>query len=132
MPLTVHITPGATVPIHQQISDQVRRAVARGGLEAGEKLPSVRQLAEELTINPNTVARAYNDLAREGFMESRPGVGAFVARKRKVFTRQERLRRLRPKLEDLVQSGLALDFTAVELQELLASHLAEFTDHPPT
>jgi GntR family transcriptional regulator len=130
MPLTIHITPGATIPIYQQISDQVRRAVAQGGLGLGEQLPSVRQLAELLTVNPNTVARAYNDLVREGLLESRPGVGAFVARKRKVFTRQERLRRLRPKLEDLVQSALALDFTAAELLDLLGAELADFPGNP--
>jgi len=132
MPLTVQISPGAIAPIYQQITDQVRRAVAQRDLEVGEQLPSVRQLAELLTINPNTVARAYNDLVKEGLLEARPGVGAFVGRKRKMFTRQERLRRLQPKIHELVQSALALDFSAAEIKELLAEELAAFPDTKPT
>jgi len=67
----------------------VRLGVARGKLKVGEQLPSVRALAEGLVINPNTVARAYTDLAREGLIESRAGRGVFVTQKRKMFTREE-------------------------------------------
>ncbi len=90
MTLHIAISPGSNTPIYQQITDQVRLAVATGRLAVADQLPSVRALAEELVVNPNTVARAYADLAREGLIEARAGRGVFVIRKRKVFTREER------------------------------------------
>ena len=74
-----------------------------------DQLPSVRALAEELVVNPNTVARAYTDLAREGLLESRPGRGVFITRKRKMFTREEGRRRLEPLLEGLIGEAMVMD-----------------------
>src|SRR5215213_3704728 len=87
------------VPIYVQIMDQVRHAIEVGGLRAGERLPTVRRLAGDLTIAPNTIVKAYNELQRMGLVESRPGVGtvvadgvAQVARERQVAAIFERLR----------------------------------------
>ena len=99
MNLNIAINTGSATPIYKQITDQVRLAVATGKLAVGDQLPSVRALAEELVINPNTVARAYTDLAREGLIESRAGRGVFVTRKRKMFTREEGRRRLEPLMD---------------------------------
>lgn len=66
-------------PVYQQIIDQVRRDIALGRLKKGEKLPTVRQLASELLINPNTIARAYRQLEQESIIVTKPGSGAFVA-----------------------------------------------------
>src|SRR6478672_5915264 len=108
MPLEISITTGSTVPIYRQIVDQICRAIATGQLLAGEQLPSVRALAEQLVINPNTVARTYADLIREGVLEAQKGRGVFVARRRTVYTKTERLRRLDPSLEAFVNEGLYL------------------------
>ena len=78
MPLDISITTGSTVPIYRQIVDQIGRAVATGRLVAGEQVPSVRALAEELVLNPNTVARSYGDLVRDGVC------GVLIARKLRV------------------------------------------------
>ena len=85
MSLNLVITTGSDTPIYKQITEQVRLAVASGRLKVDEQLPSVRTLAEELVLNPNTVARAYTDLAREGLIESRAGRGVFLTRKRKYY-----------------------------------------------
>ena len=77
MNLNIVINTGSATPIYKQITDQVRLAVATGKLAVGDQLSSVRALAEELVVNPNTVARAYTDLAREGLIESRAGRGVF-------------------------------------------------------
>ena len=66
-------------PAYQQIIDQVKRDIALGRLMKDEKLPTVRQLASQLTINPNTIAKAYRQLEREGIIITKPGAGAFVA-----------------------------------------------------
>lgn len=66
-------------PVYQQIIDQVKRDIAIGRLGKDEKLPTVRQLAGQLAINPNTIAKAYQQMEREGIITTRPGSGAFVA-----------------------------------------------------
>ena len=107
MSLNIVISTGSDTPIYRQITDQVRLAVATGRLAISDQLPSVRALAEDLVVNPNTVARAYADLAREGLIESRAGRGVFIIRKRKVFTREEGRRRLEPLIESLVAEAMA-------------------------
>jgi GntR family transcriptional regulator len=126
--VTLHITisPGSNTPIYQQITDQVRLAAATGRLAVADQLPSVRALAEELVVNPNTVARAYADLAREGLIESRPGRGVFVIRKRKVFTREEGWHRLEPLIDALMGEAMAMDFTREELEAALAKKLGQW------
>ncbi len=78
MPVVLTVDARSGVPIYQQIVEQVKRSTALGVLQAGEQLPTVKQLALDLTINPNTVARAYRDLERDGVIETAPGRGSFV------------------------------------------------------
>lgn len=124
MALSFALSPGSEVPIYRQITDQVRLAVATGRLAVGDPLPSVRALAEQLVVNPNTVARAYADLAREGLLESRAGRGVFITRKRRVFTRAEGWRRLDPILDQLVAGAVALDIPKEELRAAFEEKLA--------
>jgi len=72
------VDPRSGVPLYLQLIEQVKRAVALGTLASGEQLPTVKSLALDLTINPNTVARAYRDLERDGIIETSPGRGSFV------------------------------------------------------
>lgn len=78
MPAIFTVDPHTGVPIYLQLIEQVKRSVALGVLTSGERLPTVKQLATELTINPNTVARAYRELEREGVIETSVGRGSFV------------------------------------------------------
>ena len=121
MPVAFNISTGSNKPIYRQLTDQVRLAVTNGKLAVGDQLPSVRALAEELVVNPNTVARAYGELTREGLLESRAGRGVFITHKRKVFSRAEAWRRLDPLLDALIGEAMILDFTRDELR-------AEFED----
>jgi GntR family transcriptional regulator len=73
------IDPKASLPIYVQIIDQVKLQVASGRLRTGDRIPTVRELASGLSINPNTVAKAYRDLEREGVLEGRPGQGSFIS-----------------------------------------------------
>ena len=116
MPVAFNISTGSNKPIYRQLTDQVRLAVTNGKLAVGDQLPSVRALAEELVVNPNTVARAYGELTREGLLESRAGRGVFITHKRKVFSRAEAWRRLDPLLNALIGEAMILDFTREELR----------------
>src|SRR5262245_18153250 len=127
----VNVTTGAGTPIYRQIVDQVRLGVATGALAPGDALPSVRQLAERLVVNPITVARAYADLVRDGVLESHQGRGVFVAnKKRQVYSRAERLRRLQQALDAFVHVAVFLDFTAEEVRRAVDEKLAELDWQP--
>jgi GntR family transcriptional regulator len=78
MPVVLTVDPRSGVPIYLQVIEQIKRSVALGVLGAGEQLPTVKQLALDLTINPNTVAKAYRELERDGVIETAPGRGSFV------------------------------------------------------
>ena len=120
------ISTGSKVPIYKQITDQVWQAVVTGRLAVGDQLPSVRALAEELVVNPNTVAHAYADLTRDGLIESRAGRGVFIAQKRKVFTPEEAWRRLEPLLDAAIGEAMALDFSRQELREAFEKKLSQW------
>jgi len=77
--MQIRIDNASDRPVYQQIIDQVKRDVASGRLVRDEKLPTVRQLAGQLVINPNTIAKSYQQLEREGIIVTKPGAGAFVA-----------------------------------------------------
>ena len=78
MPSVFTVDPHSGVPIYLQLIEQVKRSVALGVLAPGEQLPTVKQLALDLTINPNTVARVYRELERDGVIETSPGRGSFI------------------------------------------------------
>jgi GntR family transcriptional regulator len=124
--VTFNINTGSNTPIYKQITDQVRLAVAKGKVAVGDQLPSVRALAEDLVVNPNTVARAYADLMREGLLESRSGRGVFITQKRKIYSRTEGRRRLEPLLSTLIGEAMILDFTPEELREEFEEQLSKW------
>jgi GntR family transcriptional regulator len=118
------------LPIYQQLVDQVREAIARGDLKPEEQLPSVRQLSRDLVVNPNTVARAYTELEREGLLTNRPGRGAFVAEPRGELTKDARRRRLLESLDRLLTEAVHLGFTEEEVARLVASRSGRFQWNP--
>ena len=130
MPLNCRISTGSTTPIYRQLIDQIHRVILRGRLAPGDQLPSVRSLAVRLVINPNTVARAYGELARDGVIESQQGKGHFVASKRQVYTKAERRRRVAPLLEALVSEAALLDFSADDVVAALEEKLREYGLEP--
>ena len=123
-PLMLQIATGDPRPIHRQIVDGVRRQIASGELILGASLPSVRGLAMQLGINPNTVAKAYSELTAEGWLDARAGLGLFVAAPRQRLSDGERERRLDEALTRFVGDVIALDYPAELVLERLAGELA--------
>jgi GntR family transcriptional regulator len=118
------ITTGSRTPIYRQIIEQVSLGVATGALAPGDPLPSVRGLAEQHVVNPNTVAKAYAEMVRDGVLESHHGKGFFVAQKRQVYSRAERLRRLNLALDAFVHEAVCLDFADDEILQAVSQKLA--------
>lgn len=119
MALDLRISTGSPTPIFRQIVEQVRLAAATGRLAPGDALPSVRALAERLVVNPNTIAKAYAELSRDGVIETRQGKGAVLAVLRDIYTAPERQRRLAPAVETLVREAVSLGFSCEQVQQLV-------------
>src|SRR6202167_400805 len=89
-------------PVYLQLADQIRHAAASGGLRAGEPLPSLRPLAEELRINRNTIAKAYAELEAQGIIETIPGKGFFIKKNKSPFNGEARERLLLTEIDEAV------------------------------
>lgn len=103
------------VPVYRQIIDQVTGGMAAGVLKAGDQLPTVRQLAVDLAINPNTVVRAYGELEIRGVLETQQGTGTFISRQKIKRDEVERQRRLNQLVSEFIARAGAMGFTVQEL-----------------
>ena len=112
-------------PIYEQITAQIRDAVAAGELAAGEQLPSIRALAAQLRISAITTKRAYQDLEAQGYVTTVPGKGCFVAEQNLDLLREERLRRVEASLARAVCDARACGLSDDELREMLDIQLEE-------
>ena len=122
----VDIDPRDATPIYAQIERGLRAAIASGRLAAGDQLPTVRQLAVELQVNANTVARVYVDLERAGVLETRRGVGSFVrATASRARPPDEHHRRLRAFVTRLIADAAAQGFSPEELVAHIDAHRKE-------
>ena len=107
--MQIHISTSAGVPIYLQIVNQVKFLVASGRLAAGEELPPIRGLAEQLLINPNTVARAYRDLEAAGIVEKRRTAGTYVSDQGSPLARRERVKILTERIDALLAEARHMD-----------------------
>ena len=123
--LMIQIATGDPRPIGRQIVDAIRMKVATAELGQGDQLPSVRGLAQQLMVNPNTVAKAYAELTAEGWLESRQGLGLYVALQRQRLSDTERERRLDEAIGRFVNDVIPLDFPPDEVQARIASEFQQ-------
>lgn len=117
--MDIRVSPASPAPIYQQIVDQVKQLVASGRLGPGDELPTIRALAQQLLINPNTVARAYRELEVEGLVHSRVGHGTHVASGVSPLGPEARMRLLREHTAVLATHARHLGFTVDVVCELI-------------
>ena len=117
--MQIHISTADGVPIYQQIVNQVRYLIAAGRLQAGEELLPIRVLAEQLTINPNTVARAYLELERVGIVTKRHGSGTYVSEARPAVGQREKVKILTKRVDALLMEARQLEVDLTEVIKLL-------------
>ncbi|MDW7651853.1 MAG: GntR family transcriptional regulator [Bacillota bacterium] len=122
-----HVDPHSGIPIYIQLIEQIKKAVASGQLNPGEQLPSVRELALQLTINPNTVSKAYQELERQGTIQSARGLGTFVAKRNQEFGGQQEAA-LEKALETLMVEAYQLAVDEETLREKFSEKLAAWKD----
>jgi GntR family transcriptional regulator len=122
-----HITASSAVPTYMQLVEQVRQALRLGRLEPGDRLPTVREVAAAVAINPNTVLKAYRELEHEGLVEGRPGRGTFVVRSLSGPSAPT-LDRLRKRLESWVDQARAAGLEPEHIQALADSTIGALLD----
>lgn len=118
-PVNIIISNSSNKPIYQQITDQVKNLILSGELTSGDTLPSMRLLAKELRISVITTKRAYEELEREGFIETVPGRGSFVADKNPQLMREEHLKRIEENLTKAAVIAKNAKLSSEELIEML-------------
>src|SRR5437868_10744513 len=110
IPLMLAVRAGDSRAISRHIVDEILLKISTGAIGTGDQLPSVRALAVQLTVNPNTVAKAYGQLTSEGWLESRPGLGLYVAEPRAQLSAAERKRRFGEALDHFVNEVIAVRY----------------------
>lgn len=125
------IDPNNGVPIYDQVVRQVKYAVAEGSLSPGDRVPSVRQLAAQLTLNPNTIARAYQQLQSDGVLETQRGLGMIVRQQAPRHCAAERQSLLAERLRGVIREATRGGLDADELRKLFEQSLAEVATGEP-
>ena len=120
--MVLRLNPASGIPIYLQLIEQVKHAIETGAIQAGDQLPSVRKMAEDLVINPNTVARAYRDLEHEGIIELKHGAGAFI--RDTVVARAKLMHKAVSVVQSAVDRLAAMDLTEDEIRRLVENELA--------
>ena len=121
--MLLHLNPASGVPIYLQIENQVKHYIAAGALAPGAALPSVRKVAADMRINPNTVARAYQNMERDGVLRSVPGGRTYVAENPTGLLKSEKIRRLRPYARQIAVEGTQLRLDPKDIIELVHQEL---------
>lgn len=124
-PVEFRLDLNSGVPVYRQIIDQVTGGVAAGALAGGDQLPTVRQLAVDLSVNPNTVIRAYRELEIRGVLETQQGTGTFISHREVQRDDAERQRRLSQLVSEFVARAGSAGFTVEELLEQLEDFQSE-------
>ena len=123
--------PASGVPVYLQLIEQVKHAIDVGALSPGDQLPAIRRVAEDLVINPNTVAKAYRELEHEGVIELRQGSGAFVSENGRAG-RVARVKTAQPVLQAALERLTAAGLTPEEIRRLFEAELLRLADRPRT
>jgi GntR family transcriptional regulator len=128
--LQIHISPSDGVPIYLQIVNQVKYQVASGRLASGVELPSIRVLANQLKVNPNTVARAYRELEQAGVVTTWRTAGTYVSAAGSPLARRERVRILTERVDALLAEARQMNMSTEEIVELLRQREDAMNEQP--
>ena len=117
--MNIIISNSSNLPIYEQITTQIKNQILKGELKEGDALPGMRSLAKDLKVSVITTKRAYNDLEQEGFIETIVGKGSFVASKNLELLREEKLKIIEGKLEEVVEMAIVSRISLEEIKEIL-------------
>jgi GntR family transcriptional regulator len=117
--MKIKVDPKSSIPIYYQIFDQIKHQIAVEELKVGEKIPTIRELAVELEINPNTVAKSYYELQREGILDTIQGVGTYVKNNKQILKPNERERKLTEIINKFLDEAFRYGFSKEDIFKAL-------------
>ncbi|MDF2868709.1 MAG: transcriptional regulator, GntR family [Anaerocolumna sp.] len=123
--MDIIISNSSNVPIYDQICKSIKDMIISGKLESGEALPSIRSLAKDLRISVITTKRAYDELEREGYIDTIPGKGCFVATRGVELLREENLMRIEEHMQEVARLAVSINLTNEDLMEMFRTLLSE-------
>ncbi len=126
MAIWLYVDTHSGIPLYVQLIEQIKHALAVGTLSPGDPLPTVRELASELSIAPNTIVKAYNELQRMGLIESRPGRGTVVVGEAEETLRAQQIEALKQRLSALVRDASSLGLSAEEVRACFERAVLQF------
>ena len=124
--MQIQINSSSDRPVYQQIIDHIKRDIALNRLKNGEKLPTVRQLAAQLAINPNTIAKAYRQLEQDGIIVTRPGAGAFITETNSSLSLSVRKKFICEDIERLIVEAVHMQIDKATLDQWFAERIEKF------
>ncbi len=122
--MDLRVNPSSGVPIYLQLMEQIKHAIDTGAIREGEQLPTIRKVAEELAMNPNTVARAYHELEHEGVIEVRHGSGAFITEPKNSSLKTTQIRKAGEILRAAMEKTTAFGLSESELRRVFENELS--------
>lgn len=117
--MTIIISNSSEVPIYEQITNQIKNNIFNGQLNEGDALPSIRNLANELRISVTTTKKAYENLELDGFIQTVPGKGSYVAGQNKELLKEKRMKIIEDKLSEAIEESKFIDLSLEDLKEML-------------
>ncbi len=120
----IKVDSSSFIPIYEQVKGQIKRQVGLGILKPNQILPSIRDLASDLLINPNTVARAYRELEREGFINTRKGKGCYVSDLSKIMIEEERTALLNQIFDEAIEEGMKFNIPHERIMRIFEERLS--------
>jgi GntR family transcriptional regulator len=121
--LAIQINPHSGVPVYRQLIDQVKFMVSGGALKKGDQLPSIRELAKQLTVNPTTIAKAYELMANEGLVQKAPGKGVFITNFSQALNKAEKEQKLRELARQMVVEADQLGLSSGVIMRLIGEEM---------
>lgn len=121
--MNIQINNSSNDPIYLQIKNQIKSQIISGDLQVGDKLPSIRFMAKELRISMITAKRAFDELEAEGFIDSVQGKGNFVARQNKELIREEYLKKIEERIQDIIEFSDIIGLSNIEIMQMIKSFL---------
>jgi transcriptional regulator, GntR family len=121
--MNIQINNSSDDPIYLQIKNQIKSQIISGDLQVGDKLPSIRFMAKELRISMITAKRAFDELEAEGFIDSVQGKGNFVARQNKELIREEYLKKIEERIQDIIEFSDIIGLSNKEIMQMIKSFL---------
>jgi GntR family transcriptional regulator len=126
--LHFQIDPHSGIPVYRQVMDQIKYYVASGALQAGDQLPSIRELAQSLAVNPTTIVKTYNELEHDDVVEMRHGKGAFISEGATRLSEREREKALRRLARQLAVEAIQMGASAELVRRVVKEELEEISD----